>query len=116
MAVADALRRGKSNPVILESPPAESVSRWLNLYREMLTIRRFEERCNALFLQGKIPSTLHLYIGQEAVAAGVCAALRADDYLTSTHRPHGHAIAKGVNPRAIMAELFAKSTGCCKGK
>jgi TPP-dependent pyruvate/acetoin dehydrogenase alpha subunit len=82
----------------------------------MLTIRRFEERCNQLFIQGRIPSTLHLYIGQEAVAAGVCAHLRSDDYLFSTHRPHGHAIAKGVAPRAIMAELYAKSTGCCKGK
>jgi len=82
----------------------------------MLTIRRFEERCNQLYMQGRIPSTLHLYIGQEAVAAGVCAHLRADDYMFSTHRPHGHAIAKGVSPRAIMAELYAKSTGCCKGK
>jgi len=82
----------------------------------MLTIRRFEERCNDLFMQGRIPSTLHLYIGQEAVAAGVCAALRPDDYLFSTHRPHGHALAKGVAPRDIMAELFAKSTGCCRGK
>src|SRR5437899_4771063 len=94
----------------------EDLKSYLELFRMMLTIRRFEERCNHLFLQGKIPSTLHLYIGQEAVAAGVCAALRPDDYLTSTHRPHGHAIAKGVSPRAIMAELFAKSTGCCKGK
>jgi TPP-dependent pyruvate/acetoin dehydrogenase alpha subunit len=88
----------------------------LELYRSMLLIRRFEERCNALFLQGRIPSTLHLYIGQEAVAVGVCAALRPDDYLTSTHRPHGHALAKGVSPGAIMAELMAKVTGCCKGK
>jgi TPP-dependent pyruvate/acetoin dehydrogenase alpha subunit len=82
----------------------------------MLTIRRFEERCNELFMQGRIPSTLHLYIGQEAVAAGVCAHLRPDDFLFSTHRPHGHALAKGVAPRSIMAELFAKSTGCCQGK
>lgn len=88
----------------------------LALYRTMLTIRRFEERCNYLYMQGRIPSTLHLYIGQEAVAAGVCAHLRPDDYIASTHRPHGHAIAKGVSPRDIMAELFAKSTGCCKGK
>jgi TPP-dependent pyruvate/acetoin dehydrogenase alpha subunit len=88
----------------------------LDLYRTMLTIRRFEERCNALFMQGRIPSTLHLYVGQEAVAAGVCSVLRRDDYITSTHRPHGHAIAKGVEPRAIMAELFAKATGCCKAK
>jgi TPP-dependent pyruvate/acetoin dehydrogenase alpha subunit len=86
------------------------------MYRTMLTIRRFEERCNYLFMQGRIPSTLHLYIGQEAVAAGVCAHLSPEDYLLSTHRPHGHALAKGVTPRSIMAELFAKSTGCCKAK
>ena len=88
----------------------------LDLYRRMLTIRRFEERCNYLFMQGKIPSTLHLYIGQEAVAVGVCAHLTDADYATSTHRPHGHSLAKGVTPRAIMAELYAKRTGCCKGK
>lgn len=88
----------------------------LHLYKEMLLIRRFEERCNALFLQGKIPSTLHLYIGQEAVAVGVCAALRPDDYVLGTHRPHGHALAKGVSSRSIMAELFGKVTGCCKAK
>ena len=88
----------------------------LDMYRTMLTIRRFEERCNALYMQGRIPSTLHLYIGQEAVATGVCAHLKDTDYVLSTHRPHGHAIAKGVAPRDIMAELFAKATGCCKGK
>jgi len=88
----------------------------LELYRTMLTIRRFEERCNALYMQGRIPSTLHLYIGQEAVATGVCAHLRDTDYVLSTHRPHGHAIAKGVAPQDIMAELFAKATGCCRGK
>jgi TPP-dependent pyruvate/acetoin dehydrogenase alpha subunit len=88
----------------------------LDMYRTMLIIRRFEERCNYLFMQGRIPSTLHLYIGQEAVATGVCAHLGHDDYALSTHRPHGHAIAKGVAPRAIMAELFAKKTGCCQAK
>jgi len=82
----------------------------------MLTIRRFEERCNYLFMQGQIPSTLHLYIGQEAVAAGVCSQLRREDYTFSTHRPHGHAIAKGVSLRSLMAELYGKRTGCCKGK
>ncbi len=87
-----------------------------DMYRTMLTIRRFEEQCNYLYLEGRIPSTLHLYIGQEAVATGVCANLRRDDYLLSTHRPHGHAIAKGVEPRAIMAELMAKTTGCCQAK
>jgi TPP-dependent pyruvate/acetoin dehydrogenase alpha subunit len=88
----------------------------IEMYRTMLIIRRFEERCNHLYMQGRIPSTLHLYIGQEAVATGVCAHLRPDDYLFSTHRPHGHAIAKGVSPRSIMAELFAKRTGCCRAK
>jgi TPP-dependent pyruvate/acetoin dehydrogenase alpha subunit len=88
----------------------------LDMYRSMLTIRRFEERCNYLFMQGRIPSTLHLYVGQEAVAVGVCAHLRPDDYALTTHRPHGHAIAKGVALRPIMAELHAKVTGCCKGK
>lgn len=85
-------------------------------YQQMLLIRRFEERCNALYMQGMIPSTLHLYVGQEAVAVGVCAHLGQEDIITSTHRPHGHAIAKGVSPASIMAELFAKSTGCCQGK
>jgi TPP-dependent pyruvate/acetoin dehydrogenase alpha subunit len=88
----------------------------LQMYRIMLTIRRFEERANQLYMEGKIPSTLHLYIGQEAVATGVCANLLTTDYVLSTHRPHGHAIAKGVAPRDIMAELYAKVTGCCKGK
>jgi pyruvate dehydrogenase E1 component alpha subunit len=96
--------------------PAANATLERDLYRRMLTIRRFEERCNYLFMQGKIPSTLHLYIGQEAVAVGVCSHLSAEDYVTSTHRPHGHALAKGVTPRAIMAELYAKRTGCCKGK
>jgi pyruvate dehydrogenase E1 component alpha subunit len=93
---------------------SEKPAQRLDLYRTMLTIRRFEERCNYLFMQGKIPSTLHLYIGQEAVAAGVCAHLTPADYATSTHRPHGHSIAKGVSLRSIMAELHAKRTGCCK--
>lgn len=88
----------------------------LDMYRTMMTIRRFEEQCNYLFMQGRIPSTLHLYIGQEAVATGVCAQLNPNDYMLSTHRPHGHAIAKGVALNSIMAELFAKVTGCCLGK
>ena len=95
--------------------PAELEHR-RHLYREMLLIRRFEERCNALFLQGKIPSTLHLYIGQEATAVGVCATLRPDDIVFGTHRPHGHALAKGVSPDTMMAELYGKDTGCCRAK
>jgi TPP-dependent pyruvate/acetoin dehydrogenase alpha subunit len=87
-----------------------------SLYRTMRLLRRFEEIVNDLYMEGRIPSTLHLYIGQEAVATGVCANLRPDDYALSTHRPHGHALAKGVSPGAIMAELFGKATGTCKGK
>ena len=86
------------------------------LYRQMLLIRRFEERVYLLFLEGEIPGTLHQYQGQEAVAVGVCDPLNRDDWITSTHRPHGHALAKGVDPRAAMAELYGKATGCCRGR
>ena len=86
------------------------------LYRQMLLIRRFEDTVYYLFLQGEIPGTLHQYQGQEAVAVGICDVLRPTDWITSTHRPHGHALAKGVTPRAAMAELFGKTTGCCAGK
>jgi TPP-dependent pyruvate/acetoin dehydrogenase alpha subunit len=82
----------------------------------MLRIRRFEERVYLLFLEGEIPGTLHQYQGQEAVAVGVCDALERTDWITSTHRPHGHALAKGVSPRAAMAELYGKATGCCRGR
>lgn len=86
------------------------------MYRQMMTIRQFEETFYLLFLQGKVPSTLHQYQGEEAVAVGVCANLRRDDVISSTHRPHGHAIAKGVSLNSISAELFGKETGCCRGK
>ena len=92
------------------------VKQLAGMYRTMFLIRRFEETVNELYMEGRIPSTLHLYIGQEAVATGVCANLGKADYVLSTHRPHGHSLAKGVAPQAIMAELFGKSTGACKGK
>lgn len=95
--------------------PPETATK-LDLYRSMLLIRRFEERVYYLFLEGEIPGTLHQYQGQEAVAVGVCDVLRKDDWITSTHRPHGHALAKGVSPRAAMAELYGKETGCCRGR
>jgi len=88
----------------------------VDLYRSMLLIRRFEETVYYLFLEGEIPGTLHQYQGQEAVAVGICDVLRPTDWITSTHRPHGHALAKGVTPRAAMAELYGKATGCCAGK
>jgi pyruvate dehydrogenase E1 component alpha subunit len=82
----------------------------------MLRIRRFEERVGELYAAGKLPGVVHLYIGQEAIAVGVCAALRLDDYITSTHRGHGHLLAKGGDMKRLMAELYGKQTGCCRGK
>lgn len=88
----------------------------LELYTTMLRIRHFEDRIVYLYAHGEVPGLAHLYIGEEAVAAGVCAALRDDDYITSTHRGHGHVLAKGADPKYMMAELFGKKTGYCKGK
>lgn len=84
-----------------------------NMYKKMFMIRKFEEKVYSLFLQNILPGTIHQYIGQEAVAVGVCENLNKNDFITSTHRPHGHAIAKGVDLKKIMAELFAKKEGCC---
>ncbi|MCL4378436.1 MAG: thiamine pyrophosphate-dependent enzyme [Actinobacteria bacterium] len=88
----------------------------LGMFRKMIEIREFEERIKLLFLEGKMPGTIHQYIGQEACAVGVCTALNADDIIASTHRPHGHAIARGLSMDELMAELYGKTTGCCKGK
>ena len=88
----------------------------LDLYKRMLLIRKFEERVKYLFLEGVMPGTIHQCQGQEASAVGVCTALEADDVITSTHRPHGHALAKGLSVNAAMGELFGRTTGCCKGK
>jgi len=88
----------------------------LDLYRQMVLIRQFEDRVKFLFLEGIMPGTIHQYQGQEAIAVGVCAALNKDDVITSTHRPHGHALAKGLTVESLMHELFGKPTGCCCGK
>lgn len=88
----------------------------LDAYRRMCTIREFEERIHREFATGAIPGFVHLYAGQEASATGVCLHLRDEDFLSSTHRGHGHCIAKGVDPVAMMAEIYGKSTGLCKGK
>ena len=87
----------------------------VELYRTMVRIRRFEEKLFFLFSTRPMPGSMHQYDGQEAVAAGVCAHLGRSDYLTSTHRGHGHCIAKGADLKAVMAEMFAKATGCCRG-
>lgn len=88
----------------------------LGLYERMFLIREFEERVKYLFLEGSMPGTIHQCQGQEATAVGVCTALNGDDFITSTHRPHGHALAKGLTPEEMMIELFGRGTGCCKGK
>ncbi|MCG2789849.1 MAG: thiamine pyrophosphate-dependent dehydrogenase E1 component subunit alpha [Actinomycetia bacterium] len=82
----------------------------------MYTIRKFEEKVKELFSLGLIRGSTHVYIGEEAVAVGACSALASDDYIVSTHRGHGHCIAKGAELRPMMAELLGKETGCCKGK
>jgi pyruvate dehydrogenase E1 component alpha subunit len=82
----------------------------------MVKIRSFEEQIVDLYARGLVPGLAHLYIGEEAVAVGACANLREDDYITSTHRGHGHVIAKGADAKFMMAELFGKTTGYCKGK
>jgi len=86
------------------------------LYRRMLLIRRFEERSAEMYALAKIAGFLHLYIGEEAIAVGAIAAIRADDYVISAYRDHGHCLAKGSDPGQVMAELFGKATGLCKGK
>ncbi len=88
----------------------------LALFRTMLRIRRFEERVKELFLEARLYGSVHLYIGEEAVATGACAALEEGDVISSTHRGHGHCIAKGLELGPMMAELMGKATGYCKGK
>ena len=86
------------------------------MYERMQTIRQFEDRVKVEFGKGKIPGFVHLYAGEEAVAVGICANLTDADFMTSTHRGHGHCIAKGVDVKGMMAELYGKATGICKGK
>ena len=88
----------------------------IDLYKKMIEIRLFEEKIQDLYARGLVPGSVHLYIGQEAIATGVCAHLRKEDYITSTHRGHGHLIAKGADLKFMMAELFGRKTGYCKGK
>ncbi|MBI4775444.1 MAG: thiamine pyrophosphate-dependent dehydrogenase E1 component subunit alpha [Deltaproteobacteria bacterium] len=88
----------------------------IELYSTMMKIRMFEEQVAEYFAEGKIPGFVHLYVGEEAVATGVCATLTDKDYITSTHRGHGHLISKGGDVKLMMAELFGRRTGYCKGK
>src|SRR3990167_6114922 len=96
--------------------PAIGAEKLIHFYRQMLRIRLFEEQVSQLYMSAKMPGLAHLYIGQEAVAVGVCEALRRDDYITSTHRGHGHCLAKGASVDRMFAELLGKAPGYCRGK
>jgi pyruvate dehydrogenase E1 component alpha subunit len=95
---------------------AASPEKLLRFFRQMVAIRLFEERVNDLYTRALMPGLAHLYIGEEAVAVGICEALRPDDYVTSTHRGHGHCLAKGANPERMFCELLGKEAGYCRGK
>jgi acetoin:2,6-dichlorophenolindophenol oxidoreductase subunit alpha len=94
----------------------EKVDLWLRMYRQMVAIRQFEAQVNDLYTRALMPGLAHLYIGEEAIAVGVCEALERTDYITSTHRGHGHCLAKGASPDQMFAELLGKKAGYCKGK
>ena len=99
----------------VEKERALSDAQLRDFFREMLLIRRFEEKVEERFRAGELPGFLHVAIGQEAVAVGVCRALENDDVIASTHRAHGHTLAKGTHPNALMAELYGKREGCSRG-
>jgi TPP-dependent pyruvate/acetoin dehydrogenase alpha subunit len=92
------------------------IEQWLRIYEQMLKIRYFEETVNELYKGARMPGLAHLYCGEEAIAVGVCETLRKDDYITSTHRGHGHCLAKGARADLMFAELLGKAAGYCKGK
>ena len=100
----------------IPSAPGIEAETLVRMYRQMVAIRLFEERANDLYTRALMPGLAHLYIGEEAVAVGICEALRRDDYITSTHRGHGHCLAKGAQPNLMFAELLGKEAGYCKGK
>ncbi len=107
----------KRESVSASRAPAELTDEMrIAMLRQMMLCRMFEDRVYYLFLQGRMPGTIHQAQGQEACAVGVCSALRDRDMITSTHRPHEHAVARGVPVRSLMAELFARTTGCCGGR
>lgn len=108
-----------SNQEARESAAASAATekdRWIRAYRQMVRIRLFEEQVNELYTRALMPGLAHLYSGEEGVAVGICEALRIDDYITSTHRGHGHCLAKGASPDRMFAELLGKEAGYCRGK
>jgi acetoin:2,6-dichlorophenolindophenol oxidoreductase subunit alpha len=105
-----------SSDSTLEKTRASESKKWLHMYEEMYKIRAFEEHVDELYKTAKMPGLAHLYIGEEAVAVGVCQALRRDDYITSTHRGHGHCLAKGARFDRMFCELLGRAPGYCGGK
>jgi TPP-dependent pyruvate/acetoin dehydrogenase alpha subunit len=99
-----------------ETVPLQKNPAWIRLYRQMLLIRLCEERLAKSHQRGLIPGVCHTYVGQEAIAVGVCAELNKGDMVFSTHRGHGHALAKGLEPRQLFAELYGRATGCSRGR
>jgi TPP-dependent pyruvate/acetoin dehydrogenase alpha subunit len=99
-----------------ESAMETEKDKWLRVYRKLVSIRLFEEQVNELYTRALMPGLAHLYSGEEAVAVGICETLRIDDYITSTHRGHGHCLAKGAAPDRMFAELLGKEAGYCRGK
>ena len=99
-----------------ESVTETEKDKWLRVYRKLVSIRLFEEQVNELYTRALMPGLAHLYSGEEAVAVGICETLRIDDYITSTHRGHGHCLAKGAAPDRMFAELLGKEAGYCRGK
>lgn len=106
----------KASPTVPGSDAPVTPEHGVQMYRQMRTIRNFEERVNELYTTAKMPGLAHLYIGQEGVAVGVCEALQSHDYITSTHRGHGHCIARGAALDRMFAELLGKAAGFCRGK
>ncbi|HET8944397.1 MAG TPA: thiamine pyrophosphate-dependent enzyme, partial [Dehalococcoidia bacterium] len=106
----------KTKTVETREAVTEDRAHLLDLLHMMILIRRYEEKCSELYQASKIRGFMHLYIGEEAVAAGVSAALRPDDAVVSTYREHGHALAKGLPARAVMAEMFGRVEGCSRGR
>ena len=98
------------------SKTSAKIELWMRMYRQMTAIRQFEAQVNELYTRALMPGLAHLYIGEEAIAVGVCEALERTDYITSTHRGHGHCLAKGASPDRMFAELLGKEAGYCKGK
>src|SRR5690348_11763753 len=114
-------RREKAVSTLASKPESAAATltekeKCLRAYRQMVRIRLFEEQVNELYTRALMPGLAHLYSGEEAVAVGICEALNIDDYITSTHRGHGHCLAKGASPDRMFAELLGKEAGYCKGK